>query len=303
MDFFLSLFSDLIGPYAQNTWVVMIGVIVCILGATIFGGEYVIAFVKKTAFADKDEIKRKLDLIYVDVEEDKLSIFLILISYGLGFVFFLIFLPNFMAGLIMGSAVTIAGLKLPSVYIDSLYQKRCQKVVDQMLDGMTIMANGTKAGNPPSVAMARVIENIPGPLSQEFNLVKNKEHLGMSFEDALVEMSERIPMPDVQMFVMSVNILKETGGKIDQTFETINKLIRERQKLEKKISAMTAQGISQGVIITMIPFALLVFFWFTDRQAIEPMFTTTMGLMMLGGIFTLQIIGGLMIKKIVTIKV
>lgn len=165
------------------------------------------------------------------------------------------------------------------------------------------MANGTKSGNPPSVAMGRVIENIKGPLSQEFRLVKNKERLGMSFEEALVEMSERVPMPDVQMFVMSVNILKETGGKIDQTFETINKVIRERQKLEKKISAMTAQGIMQGIVISIIPFVLMVFFWFTDRSHIEPMFNTTMGLVLLSCILGLQLIGGVMIKKIVTIKV
>ena len=303
MDMILEMLVDVVGPYTQNTWVIMISTITCVFGAILFGGAHAEAFVKKTAYANKDEIKRKLDLIYVDVEDGKLSIFLILISYGLGAVFFLMFLPNIVAGLIMGTVATIAGLKFPAIYIDSLYQKRCEKVVAQMLDGMTIMANGTKSGNPPSVAMSRVIENIPGPLSQEFTLVKNKERLGMSFEDALVEMSERVPMPDVQMFVMSVNILKETGGKIDQTFETINKVIRERQKLEKKISAMTAQGISQGIIITMIPFVLLVFFWFSDRAAVEPMFNTTMGLMMLGGIFTLQIIGGLMIKKIVTIKV
>ncbi len=292
-----------IGSYVQNTWVIMILIIICVFISTLFGWTYVIDFVKTTAWANKDEIKRKLDLIYVNLEEEKLSIFLIIVSYGLGVVFFFLFLPNIMAGLVVGGIIIFAGLKIPLIIIESLYQKRCQKVVDQMLDGMTIMANGTKAGNPPSVAMGRVIENIKGPLSQEFNLVKNKEHLGMSFEDALVEMSERVPMPDVQMFVMSVNILKETGGKIDQTFETINSVIRERQKLEKKISAMTAQGISQGIIITAIPFVLLIFFWFSDKKAVEPMFTTMFGLMILGAIFTLQIIGGLMIKKIVTIKV
>ncbi len=295
--------TSLIGPYVTNTWVIMFFVTLCTFASVFLGWKFVLEFIKKTAYANKDEIKRKLDLIYVDVEDDKLSIFLIVASYGLGLIFFLLFLPNILASLIMGAAVTVAGLKVPILFIDSLYMKRCQKVVDQMLDGMTIMANGTKSGNPPSVAMGRVIENIKGPLSQEFSLVKNKEHLGMSFEDALVEMSERVPMPDVQMFVMSVNILKETGGKIDQTFETINNVIRERQKLEKKISAMTAQGITQGVIITAIPFVMLAFFWITDRKYVEPMFTTTTGLLMLCAIFALQIIGGLMIKKIVTIKV
>lgn len=292
-----------LGPYTQNTWVIVIACLICVFFSVFFGGEYAVSFAKKTAWKDLDEIKRKLDLIYVDVEEEKLKMFLMLISYGLGFIFFMIFLPNVIAGLMIGGVVTFMGMKFPLMYIESLYMKRCQKIVDQMVDGMTIMANGTKSGNPPSVAMGRVIENIKGPLSQEFRLVKNKEQLGMSFEEALVEMSERVPMPDIQMFVMSVNILKETGGKIDQTFETINKVIRERQKLEKKISAMTAQGIMQGIVISAIPFVLMLFFWFSDRPMIEPMFTTTYGLMMLATILALQLFGGLMIKKIVTIKV
>jgi tight adherence protein B len=294
---------SVLGPYVQNTWVIMFSTVVCVFISAYFGWEYVVSFVKKTAWAEKDEIKRKLDLLFVDVEDEKLSKFLLAISYGMGAAFFLLFFPNVIAGFIVGAAVTFAGLKLPMLIIDSLYQKRCQKVVDQMLDGMTIMANGVKAGSPPAAAMNRVIENIKGPLSQEFKLVKNKMALSVSFEDALIEMSERVPMPDVQMFVMSVNILNETGGDIAQTFETINKVIRERQKLEKKISAMTAQGITQGIIITLIPFLLIIFFWFADRDHIMPMFNTTMGLVLLGSIFTLQIIGGIMIKKIVTIKV
>ena len=295
--------AALIGPYTENTWFIMFAVPVLVFATVYLTWERILEFVEKTAFQHKDEIKRMLDLIYVDVEEKKLSIYLILSSYGLGGVMFLMLLPNFIAGLIVGGMVVFAGIKAPLLIIQSIYEKRCKKVVDQMLDGMTIMANGTKAGNPPSVAMERVIENIKGPLSQEFKLVKSKERLGMSFEEALVEMSERVPEPDVQMFVMSVNILKETGGKIDQTFETINKTIRERQKLEKKISAMTSQGITQGIIISLVPFFLMGFFWFSDRTHIEPLFNTTYGLIMLSGVFILQIIGGLMIKKIVTIKV
>ena len=250
----MHMILEIIGPYTENTWFIMFAVPAFVFAAAYMAWEFVLDFIEKTAFQHKDEIKRMLDLIYVDVEEKQLSRYLIICSYGLGGAVFLMFFPNFIAGLIIGGMVTFAGIKIPLIFIQSMYEKRCKKVVDQMLDGMTIMANGTKAGNPPSVAMERVIENIKGPLSQEFKLVKSKERLGMSFEEALVEMSERVPEPDVQMFVMSVNILKETGGKIDQTFETINKTIRERQKLEKKISAMTSQGITQGVIISIIPF-------------------------------------------------
>ena len=105
------------------------------------------------------------------------------------------------------------------------------------------------------------------------------------------------------MFVVAINILKETGGNMAETFTTIVSTIRERQKLEKKISAMTAQGIMQGIIVTSIPFILGAVFFAIDPGFISPMFETTLGLVLLAAMLALQVIGGMMIKKIVTIKV
>lgn len=105
------------------------------------------------------------------------------------------------------------------------------------------------------------------------------------------------------MFVTAINILKETGGNMAETFETIVYVIRERQKIEKKIQAMTAQGIFQGVIITMVPFVLVGVFFLIDPDFIAPMFNTTLGLVLCFVMLALQIIGGVFIKKIVTIKV
>ncbi len=141
------------------------------------------------------------------------------------------------------------------------------------------------------------------PVSAEFSQVITQTQFGQSFEEALNDMGTRIPRPDVQMFVVAINILKETGGNMSETFTTIVTTIRERQKLEKKIAAMTAQGIMQGIIVSCIPFLLLAVFYFIDPDHIAPMFNTTIGLVLLAVMLLLQIIGGVMIKKIVTIKV
>jgi tight adherence protein B len=103
--------------------------------------------------------------------------------------------------------------------------------------------------------------------------------------------------------VTSINILKESGGNLGETFGTISMTIRERQKIEKKIQAMTAQGLMQGVIITLVPIALLIIFALVNPGYIAPLFNTTLGLIMLFMMFGLQIIGGLTIRKIVKIKV
>ena len=83
-----------------------------------------------------------------------------------------------------------------------------------MVDGMTIMANGISSGLSVPQSMERVVDNLGTPISQEFGLVLSQIRLGKSVEEALLDLGERIPRPDVQMFVTAVNILKETGGNL-----------------------------------------------------------------------------------------
>ncbi|MBY0553015.1 type II secretion system F family protein [bacterium] len=251
----------------------------------------------------KTSIIMHMKLLGMDVDEKKVTRMLLLSSFGLGFLFFIATWPNVLVGFFLGISAGIAGFQLPPIIFKSLYEKRCNLFVEQMVDGLTIMANGIKSGSNPQQSMQRVVEIMGNPISAEFGQVITQTQFGQSFEEALTDLSVRIPRPDVQMFVVAINILKETGGNLSETFQTIVLTIRERQKLEKKISAMTAQGVMQGIIVTSIPFLLMGVFYALDPDHIMPMFTTTLGLLFLAAMLGLQIIGGVMIKKIVTIKV
>jgi tight adherence protein B len=100
-----------------------------------------------------------------------------------------------------------------------------------------------------------------------------------------------------------VNILKETGGNLAETFDSIAYTIRERIKVEAKISAMTAQGVMQGVIVVLMPFALGGILYLIDPDRIGPMFTTIPGWILLTIMMTLQAVGGFAIWKIVQVRV
>lgn len=251
----------------------------------------------------KSSIMQYMKLLGMDVDEKKVTRMLLLSSFGVGTLFFFLTWPNISVGLFLGISAGIAGFQVPPIIFKSLYEKRCNVFVDQMVDGLTIMANGIKSGSNPQQAMQRVVEIMGNPISAEFGQVITQTQFGQSFEEALTDLGVRIPRPDVQMLVVAINILKETGGNLSETFQTIVSTIRERQKLEKKISAMTAQGVMQGIIVTSIPFLLMAVFYFLDPDHIMPMFNTTLGLVFLAAMLGLQIIGGVMIKKIVTIKV
>lgn len=260
-------------------------------------------FFSQKSKSTKDAILDYYRLMGVSVEEKKVTWLLYGMSFGLGAIFFFLMWPDIIPGLIFGISVGISGWNLPLIVVKRNYEARCSKFVEQMVDALTIMANGIKTGSNPVQSMQRVIEIMGNPVSQEFQTIVSETQLGSSFEEALTKLGQRIPRPDVQMFVTSINILKETGGNLAETFETIVYVIRERQKIEKKIEAITAKGVMQGIIVMLVPFIIFIVFMFMDPSFIKPMYTTTMGYILIFVMLVLQIIGGIWIKKIVTIKV
>jgi tight adherence protein B len=286
-----------------NDWI-----LIPVFGITIFvfvllWSERAIGWMHKRSLGQKAEVMRLMKLMSMETDERKVTIGILLLSFGLGALAFLALWPSVLAGFVVGASVTIAGWQLPLLIMKIMYEGRCTRFTDQMVDGLTIMANGIKAGSNPQESMKRVVEIMGAPMSQEFAQVMYQMQVGDSFESALNDLGTRIPRPDVQMFVTAINILKETGGNLAETFQTIVLTIRERQKVEKKIQALTAQGLMQGIIVTMIPFILMVVFLIIDSNFIKPMFNTTLGLVLLFVMLALQIIGGVVIKKLVTIKV
>lgn len=289
--------------FLMNEWVIFPLIAIAVFIIVSAFADRVLEFLRDKSLGKKDEVIRYLKLMSNEVDEKRITLLMLFMSFGLGALFFILFWPKVLIGLLFGGTVTVLGWSAPLFLVKQIYERRCTRFVDQMVDGLTIMANGIKSGSNPQQAMQRVVEIMGNPISQEFQIVLNQVQFGQSFEEALTDLGTRIPRPDVQMFVVSINILKETGGNLAETFQTIVSVIRERQKIEKKIQAMTAQGLMQGLIVSMVPFVLAIVLFIADPALIRPMFTTTLGLALCFTILALQIIGGIVIKKIVTIKV
>lgn len=275
----------------------------CIFTISYLMSDKVINFFYKRSIGSKVEIIDLIDKMLLDIDKKKFTNSLFVLSFGLGFITFILLWPNIIMSTVVSTIVILASWSLPKAYLKSMWEKRCNRIVDQMVDGMTIMANGIKSGLSVPQSMERIVSNINGPLADEFSLILNKLRLGMSVEDALLEFSVRIPRADVQIFVTSINILKETGGNLAETFDTIAFTIRERLKIQRKIEALTASSLMQGKIIAAVPFVLLGGFLLMDPAYVMPLFTKPLGWFALFMILLLQTIGGTVMKKVVTIKV
>ncbi|HVK60556.1 MAG TPA: type II secretion system F family protein [Bdellovibrionales bacterium] len=284
-------------------WVVIPAVSILVFIVSYLWSEPILEWLHVRSLGQREEVLRLLELMFVETDRRKVTLMMLSSSFGLGALFFIAFWPNLVPGIIFGGAVTIAMWSVPKLLIKSMWEKRASSFVDQMVDGMTLMANGMKAGLSVQQCMERVQENMPNPISQEFGLVLSQMRIGRGMGDALNELGMRIPRADVQMFVTSVNILQETGGNMAETFQTITYTVRERQKIEKKIEALTAQGVAQGVIISCVPFFLFIVFLIVDPAFVEPLYTTTLGYIALMTILILIAIGSLAIRKVVKIEV
>lgn len=205
--------------------------------------------------------------------------------------------------LVVGPFGIPTGYGLPRFVVDRMWQRRIDMFEDQLLDALAFMSNGLKSGLSLLQTMDMVREELPNPISQEFALTLNEQRLGVPLEDALLSLEKRVDTEDVQIIVTSINILRQSGGNLAETFDTVAATIRERKKVTGKVRSLTAQGVAQGIIIVFMPFVLAFALWTIDPVLISRLWTTWLGWVMIFVMLILQTIGGVMIKRIVTIQV
>lgn len=252
----------------------------------------------------RDYIVEKLELMHFkDITASKVLVWLILASVLPFTIMFLVFLPKVIPGIFFGLVGAILGWKLPKPIVNYMYQKRIEKFNEQMVDGLGLVANSLKAGLSISQALQIVIEQMPAPISEEFAEVINENQLGATIEDAFIKMAKRVPCEDVDMFVTTVNILKETGGNMIEPLETIVYVIRERVKVENKIKSMTAQGFYQGMMLMSIPPLLGIYFGLTEPGFMDPMLEKPIGWVIIAAVIFLEVIAYYVITKVVKIDI
>jgi tight adherence protein B len=205
--------------------------------------------------------------------------------------------------LVVGPFGLPTGYRLPRYVVETMWERRVQAFEDQMLDALSFMSNGLKSGLSLLQCMDMVREELPNPISQEFGMTLNEQRVGVPLEDALVNLEKRIGSEDVQLFVTSINILRQSGGNLAETFDTIASTIRERKRVQGKVQSLTAQGVAQGVIIVLMPFVLGGILYMMDPELISRMWTTWLGWVLIFFMLGLQGAGGLMIRKIVRVRV
>jgi tight adherence protein B len=216
-----------------------------------------------------------------------------------------VFAVSFVAGLpgyqCFAAALVAAGIPFAAVAI--MRQRRFNKFEEQFPEAMDLLGRAVRAGHAFTTGFELIGKELPDPLGEEFRIAFQQQNLGVPLRDALANMAVRLPLPDVRIFVSSLQIQRETGGNLGEILDTMSHVIRERFKLRRQIQIFTAEGRLSSYMLTAIPFVALAGLEYLQPDYVRPLFTDPSGQMALFVAAGLQVVGYVVIRKIIKIKV
>ena len=184
-----------------------------------------------------------------------------------------------------------------------LDNRRREKFNLQLPEALATMSNALRAGFSISQAFDSVVEQGEKPMSEEFTILQQQLKIGMSFEDALESLSQRVGSDDLMLVTTAILISRKTGGNVTEIFDKISETIRGRMKIERKVKTLTAQGRLQGIVVSAMPFFLGLIMTLIKPGLMIPFLTSFFGIVAVLVMCALIFVGWLMIRKIIKIDV
>ncbi len=254
-------------------------------------------FYNKTQAKRVSQVSDKLEDSFIFLEKKKVA-FLIVSPFLFAGISFLA-IRNVVV-LILGFFM---GLALPGILTNIIKQSRLKKFQGQLVDSLMILSSSLKGGLSFIQAIEVLVEEMPPPTSQEFDLVLKENKLGVSLEESLKKLRKRMPIEEVNLIVSSVLVARETGGELTKVFSRLTLTIRDNIKLKNKITTLTMQGRMQGIIMSILPVVFAIFIYKQNPNHFDIMLETSLGKMLLVGAAVAQIVGMYLIKRISTLRV
>ncbi|MBC3899550.1 type II secretion system F family protein [Acetobacterium malicum] len=259
----------------------------------------------KKVKSNRDKSKHK---VLKKLENDlSMSGILIRPSEFLLFWFVLAIVPStllFMLGsnIIFSIILLIFGLLTPPLYVNKKRAKRVELFEQQLIDAISIMSSCLKAGLTFQQALVSISAEMPNPISEEFGRVVKELKLGSSIETSLTRLSEKIGSQNFMMIVSAILIQRQTGGNLSEILTNISGTIKERFKIKNEIKVLTATARTSGLVVGLMPVAIILVFMLFNPDYVTIFFESNLGIAMIVIAIVMEVIGYLVIRRIVNIK-
>lgn len=204
---------------------------------------------------------------------------------------------------ISGLLVLVGGLGFPRWAVNFLISRRQKKFVNEFSNAIDVIVRGVKSGLPVNECLKIIAREAPRPVSDEFHMLVEGIRIGLSLEQALERMQERMPLQEVNFFGIVLMIQQKTGGNLAEALGNLAGVLRSRKLMEGKIKALSSEAKASAWIIGSLPFLVAGAVKLSSPDYLDPLFTTKVGNFILIGAGIWMSTGILVMKKMTQIKV
>jgi tight adherence protein B len=226
----------------------------------------------------------------------------VLISLGSAFIPPLLVLAA-TRNLLLTVVVVLLGVVGPFLYLSFMASRRQAKFEEQLPSTLQLLSGALQAGHSLQQAVDTVVHEAGDPIAGEFHRVLTEARLGRPLEEALEAMARRTRSVDFEWTVMAIRLQRQVGGNLAEVLSTVSQTIRDRYSLKRQVKALSAEGRLSSIILAVLPIVLFLALMLLNPGFLKPLYTTTLGLMMLAGSAVLMVFGVFWLKKITDIKV
>jgi len=197
----------------------------------------------------------------------------------------------------------LVGALLPYSYASIRRNKRFEKFEELFPEAIDTLARAVRAGHAFTTALEMITNEVSEPVAGEFRQLYEEQKFGMPVRDALLNLTERMPLVDVKFFVTAVMLQRETGGNLAEILDNLSYVIRERFKIQRQVRVYTAQGRLTMALLMGMPPIIVTMMLVLNPGFIHPLFADPIGHTLLVSGITLQTVGYFVIRKIIKIQV
>ena len=203
----------------------------------------------------------------------------------------------------VGGVALLIGFVLPYGYAAVQRNRRFEKFEELFPEAIDTLARAVRAGHAFTTALELITNEVAEPVAGEFRQLFEEQKFGMPVRDALMNLTERVPLVDVKFFVTAVMLQRETGGNLAEILDNLSYVIRERFKIQRQVRVYTAQGRLTMALLMGMPPIIVTVMLFVEPSFIRPLFADPIGHILLVAGISLQTVGYFVIRKIIRIQV
>lgn len=199
--------------------------------------------------------------------------------------------------------IVLAATFLPWAYVQWRRSKRLRRMEQQLPDTLDLIGRALRAGHALPSGLQMVGDEMPDPIAREFRITHDEINFGVSMQQALTNLSERVPSTDVRYFVVAVLIQREAGGNLTELLDNLSKLIRNRLKFHGKIKVLTTEGRMSAWVLGLLPFVLAGLLNFANHDFISILWTDPTGIKITSVVLGMMAVGATWLYKLIQIRV